>query len=69
MEDEDKIKDQLINELEKFRQRISELEASETERKRIEGMLQERENGFRLAFENAKDAIFWVDSEMGLITN
>ncbi len=69
MEDEDKIKDQLINELERFRQRISELEASETERKRIEGMLQEREKGFRLAFENAKDAIFWVDSEMGLITN
>ncbi|MCK4396016.1 PAS domain S-box protein [candidate division WOR-3 bacterium] len=69
MKDEDKIKDQLINELEKLRQRISELEPSETERKRIEGVLQEREKGFRLAFENAKDAIFWTDSETGLITN
>jgi len=36
MKDKEKTKDQLINELVKLRQRIAELEASETERKRAE---------------------------------
>jgi len=35
-QDKDKTKDQLINELMEMRQRITELEKSETERKRAE---------------------------------
>ena len=36
MKDIDKIKERLLNELEKMRQEMAELEASETERKRAE---------------------------------
>ena len=36
MRDEPKTKEQLINELAELRQRIAELEAAETERKRAE---------------------------------
>jgi phage regulator Rha-like protein len=39
MKDERKTKEQLINELVEMRQRIAELEASETERKRTEEAL------------------------------
>jgi GAF domain-containing protein len=39
MKDEDKTREQLINELAELRQRIAELEASETERKRVEEAL------------------------------
>jgi PAS domain S-box-containing protein len=41
MKDEDKTKEQLIGELAKLRQRIAQFEASETERKRVEGALRE----------------------------
>lgn len=38
-----------------------------TERKKIEEVLRQSEEKFRLSFENAKDAIFWGDTETGLI--
>jgi hypothetical protein len=41
MRDERQTKEQLINELVELRQRIAELEASETERKRAEAALRE----------------------------
>ncbi len=41
MRDEDKTKEQLINELVELRQRVAELEAAETERKRAEEALKE----------------------------
>ncbi len=38
-----------------------------TERKRMEEVLRQSEEKFRLSIENAKDAIFWGDTETGLI--
>lgn len=39
------------------------------ERKKSEKILQKNEEKFRLAFENAKDAIFWADTKTGIIVN
>lgn len=38
-----------------------------TDKKKMEDELQKREEELRLAFENAKDAIFWADAETGVI--
>jgi len=69
MRDEDKTKAQLINENElvELRQRIAELEASETERKRVEEALQASETRYRRLFESAKDGILILDADTGQI--
>ncbi|MEW6608934.1 MAG: PAS domain S-box protein [bacterium] len=46
-----------------------ELKNEIMEHKRTEKLLAESEEKFRLAFDNAKDAIFWADPQTGLITN
>jgi PAS domain S-box-containing protein len=58
MRDEDKTKEQLINELAELRQRITELEALETKRKRAEEALWEREAHLQAIFEAAGNIAF-----------
>jgi PAS domain S-box-containing protein len=58
MKDELKTKEQLINELVELRQRITELEASETEGKRVEEALWEREAHLQAVFEAAANISF-----------
>jgi PAS domain S-box-containing protein len=54
---------------EELEQKIKELQKDALERKRGEEALQESEEKFRLAFENALDAIYWANPEIGLITD
>lgn len=53
MKDEAKTKEQLIAEVKELRRHLSEIEAEE----------------YRVAFEYARDAMIWVDTERGLIIN
>ncbi|MBA7596155.1 hypothetical protein ES703_03124 [subsurface metagenome] len=61
MNDKDKTKEQLINELNEIRQQITELEKSRTELKRTEEALRENEERFRIITENALAWIWEVD--------
>ncbi len=62
MNDKDKTKKQLINELNEIRQQITELEKSRTEFKRAEEALRENEERFRIITENALAWIWEVDA-------
>lgn len=62
MNDKDKTKEQLINELNEIRQQITELEKSRTELKRAEEALRENEERFRIITENALAWIWEVDA-------
>jgi len=59
----EKTKEQLTNELKKMRKRVVELEASETERKRMEEALQKSEKRFRDIAENTLEWIWEIDSD------
>jgi PAS domain S-box-containing protein len=67
MIDEDKTKEQLINELAQMRQRIAELEALETEHKRAEEALRQSEKKYRDLVENITNVIYAIDAD-GMIT-
>jgi len=67
MRDEGKSREQLIDELIELRDRITELAASETQRKRIEEALEESEERFQQVAENAQEWIWEVDAD-GLYT-
>ncbi|OGF58592.1 MAG: hypothetical protein A2Y62_07905 [Candidatus Fischerbacteria bacterium RBG_13_37_8] len=74
MQIKDKTKEQLLKELDELHQKIAAFERAEAEykkaeRERIEEELKKSEEEFKLAFENANDAIFWADAETGLIIN
>jgi len=69
MEHEDKTKEQLINELNELQPKIAELGKVKTARRLAEEALQKSKEEFKLAFEDATDAIFWADPENGLIAN
>jgi PAS domain S-box-containing protein len=67
MRDENRTREQLMDELVELRRQIAELEASETELKRMEGALQESEERFQQVAENAQEWIWEVDAN-GLYT-
>jgi PAS domain-containing protein len=63
MKDKSKTKQELIQELISLRQRIEELEQSESVRKSAEEPLRESEERFRVIFESATDGILIADIE------
>ena len=60
MENKDKIRDELINELQNLRQRLSELEKSEARLKETEQILRETEERYLVLLENLNEGIFVV---------
>jgi len=68
MRDIDKTKEQLIGELAEMRQRVTELDASETERKQTQEALRESEEKYRRMFELCPIGITTLDMK-GMITS
>ena len=63
----DKTKEQLINELAELHQRIEDLEAEATKRKKAEEALKVSETRYRRLFETAQDGILLLDADTGQI--
>jgi len=60
MKDEDKTKEQLLDELILMRRRMAELEKAESERKQAEEALQQSESKYRTLFDQATDGIMMM---------
>src|SRR4030066_1185120 len=69
MKYKDKTKEQLINELAELHQRIEDLEAEATIRKKAEEALKVSETRYRRLFEAAQDGILIIDADTGQITD
>ena len=69
MKDQNKTKAQLLNELAELRQRVTELETAEAERKRAEEAVQASETRYRRLFETAQDGILILDADTGQIAD
>ena len=69
MRDENRTKEQLVNELAELRQRVTELEALEAARKRAEEALWESEQKLGVIFHESLDVVMIVDGENGQILN
>jgi len=67
LKDKNKKQEQLINGLIKLRQRIAELEASESKHKRAAEVIKSSEQWLRMLFENAPDAYFISDLKGGFV--
>ena len=63
----DKTKEQLINESAELHQRIEDLEAEATKRKKAEEALKVSETRYRRLFETAQDGIILLDADTGQI--
>jgi PAS domain S-box-containing protein len=63
MNDEDKTKEQLINELVEMRQWIAELEEAETKRKQAEEALRESQQLLERTFTSLREAVFIIDAD------
>jgi len=66
MNDENKTKEQLINEVKNLRQRVAELKNLKTERKSEKEALQENEMQFRALVQSANKAIITIDSHSNI---
>ena len=66
MKDEDKTKDELINELVELRQRIAEIEALETEQKKTEELLRNAEKNWRDSFNSLEDVMLIIDKDYNI---
>jgi PAS domain-containing protein len=66
MKDQSKTKQALIQELAFLKHRIQELEQSVLDLKKAEESLREREEKYRLAFENTSDGIFTIDPDFNI---
>ena len=63
VQDENKIKDQLITELDELRHRVAELDRVDLELKKAEGTLRKREEELRVIFDSIPAMIFYKDRE------
>ena len=63
MKDEDKTKEQFINELAELRQRITELKASETERKRAEAEQEAARELLQATIEGVNEPIMLIGTD------
>jgi len=69
MNDSNKTKEQLIQELEDLRRRNAKLEKSETERKLVKEALQESEERYRTAIEQSNDGVVLVKEDRLFFVN
>src|SRR4030042_1962822 len=67
MKYKDKTKEQLINELAELHQRVEDLDAEATKRKKAEEALKVSETRYRRLFESAQDGIILLDADTGQI--
>jgi len=58
-----------VNELEKMRQRVAELEKVEAEHRRMEEALRQSEGKYHTIFSESRDGIVLVDAETGVISD
>jgi PAS domain S-box-containing protein len=68
MKDEDKTKDQLINELVELRRRIAELEKAEIERKRVEQALLEAREYAENIEETVREPLLVLDADLRVVS-
>ena len=67
MEDKDRTREQLLNELAGLRRRVADLERSEVERRRMEEALRTSAQEWRSTFDSVEDGIVLMDTEGSIV--